>query len=56
MFRVYTGPAQADTLVDDQEYISSKSVQLLHTVFSHIDITSTSNPISAWWPFIMVPV
>ena len=30
-----------------QEYISSKSVQLLQTAFLHIDVTSTSvNPIS----------
>ena len=34
-------------LVCEQEYISSKSVQLLKTAFLHIDVTSASvNPIS----------
>ena len=38
-------PASHDNLF--QEYISSKSVQLLKTAFLHIDVTSASvNPIS----------
>ena len=55
---LYTGDKSWDDWIDhfdsvatvnewDQEYISSKSVQLLKTAFSHIDVTSASvNPIS----------
>ena len=48
---VHNGVVTAATIVAHfneyyQEYISSKSVQLLQTAFLHIDVTSTSaNPI-----------